>query len=693
MNFTRIGRFIAMRDFALLAAALALRWGLVAAAAGNVTDERVAADSSGDNWLVKGGSFAQAQFSPLTDINDNNVGRLGLAWLAEIDSPAGLASEPLVVDGVIYLSAPRSRVYAIDGTTGKIRWTYDPHATLGHSLEGSSDARTNRGVAVWAGKVYVGTPDCRVVAIDAERGTEVWQARVCDAAQAGVSGAPRVASGKVFVGHSGADSHVRGSIAAFDAQTGKEVWRFWTVPSDPAKGFETKTVESAARTWSGEAWWKQGGGTVWDPITYDATTGLLLFGTSKAFLADTPTGQTALPGAKLFSGCIVAVRADTGKYVWHYQTSTPERQTENFHIVLADLTVAGRVRHVAMSAARNGTYYVLDAATGELLSATPLVPQGFPKALGGWGLDQMDYPGVVLGGVEDCKEGCFGVRNWWPMSYSPVAKLAFIPIMDLRRGPPVPGRLPMVGRLLAWDPLARASRWSVENPVIVNSGVLSTAGNLVFQGQGTGEFAAYAGNSGRKLWSLRTGSAIDSVPVTYRAGGEQYVIVGIGWGSVFRLFATASMTSTPESRYGPARLLAFKVGATMPYPFPKTSAPEVPRPPEPTYPKAAVGRGEELVGDFGCTGCHSPRLEGSGRWITGGGVPDLRYAPPDVHRDWYAILLGGTHREQGMLSFALPIAFPATPAMTPAQADDIHAYVIDRAWAAYKSQHQAGGAP
>lgn len=676
-----------------LGSLVVLRIAAAIAAAGNVTDGRVATDTSGDSWLVKGGSFAQMQYSPLRDITDKNVGRLGLAWLTEFVTPMGITAEPIVVDGVIYLSAPRSVVYAVDGATGKIRWAYDPKVRLGLSLEGSSGARTNRGVAVWAGKVYVGTGDCRLVAIDAENGTELWQARVCDPLQAGVTGAPRVARGKVFLGHSGADSHVRGSIAAFDAQTGKELWRFWTVPGDPAKGFESKSVEVAAKTWSGPNWWKQGGGTVWDPITFDARTGLLLFGTSKAFLKDTPIGQTALPGAKLFSGSIVAVRADTGEYAWHYQTSTPQRQTENFHIVLADLRIGGGTRHVAMSAARNGTYYVLDAATGELLSASPLVPQGFPKALAGWGPDQMDYPGVVLGGVEDCAEGCFGVRNWWPMSYNPLTQLTYVPIMDRRRGASPSGSLPMVGRLVAWDPVQRTTRWSVEHPIIVNGGVLSTAGNLVFQGQGTGEFSAYAADSGRKLWSLRTGSAINSVPVTYRAGGEQYVIVPIGWGSVFRLFATSSMTATEESKYGPTRLLAFKLGATKTYPYPSAARPDVPQPPKQSYPANAVKRGEELVGVFGCTSCHSPRLEGSGRWVVDGGVPDLRYAPPEVHRDWYAIVLGGSHRENGMLPFRTPIEIPPTPAMTASQADDIHAYVIDRAWAAYELQRSARARP
>jgi quinohemoprotein ethanol dehydrogenase len=654
-----------------------------------VSDARVANERDGANWLVKGGSFAQAEFSPLQQINDKNIGQMGLAWLTELSDPMGLVAEPIVVDGVIYLSAPRSVVYAIGALDGQILWRFDPHTRLDLGIDNSSNARVNRGVALWGGKVFVGTGDGRLIAIDAATGKSLWSSLVCDPKQSGITGAPRVARGKVFMGYSGADEHVRGSIAAFDAQTGKEQWRFWTVPGEPSKGFESKTVEMEAKTWSGPQWWRQAGGTVWDPITFDPQTGLLLFGTSKSYLDDTPQGQTALPGAKLFSGSIVAVHADTGQYAWHYQTSTPQRQTENFHIVLADLEIKGRMRHVAMSAARNGTFYVLDAATGELISAAPLVEQGWPRALAGNGPDQMDYPGVVVHGAEDCKEGCFGVRNWWPMSYNSITQLVYIPIMDKRRGALTAGTLPMVGRLVAWDPKSNSTRWSVEHPIIVNSGVLSTAGNLVFQGQGSGVFAAYAADSGKELWSLKTGSAINAVPVTFLAKGEQYVIIPIGWGGTFRLFASSSMTATSESRYGPARLLAFKLGAANVYPYPKTDIPEVPRPPQQTYTAAAIARGAEFADSYGCIECHSPRLEGSGRWVVDGGIPDLRYMPPEAHQDWYAIVLSGSHRAQGMMPFATAVEIPRTPPLTVSQADDIHAYVIDRAWAAYDAQGRA----
>jgi quinohemoprotein ethanol dehydrogenase len=671
----------------LLGCAVARCWS--APLAGDVSDGRVTAEMAGDNWLVKGGGYYQAQYSALKDINDKNVDGLGFAWSTELPDPMGLAAEPIAVDGVIYLSGPRSLVYAIDGASGKILWTFDPHIRLDWSLSNSWIARTNRGVAVWAGKVYVGTGDCRLIAIDAAKGSQIWQSPVCDPKKTGINGAPRVAGGRVFMGYA-AESYKRGAIAAFDAETGKERWRCGTVPGDPARGSESPTLAKAARTWRGKQWWTAGGGGVWDPITFDPQTGLVLFGTSKTPSADF-SGKNLLGGARLFTGSIVAVHAQTGEYAWHYQASTAERQTEIFHIVLADVPIDGRPRHVAISVPRTGTFLVLDATTGELLKSKPLVPQSDPQELVAAGAAEMDYPGLVVSGTEGCPDRrCFGVRNWWPMSYSPETRLTYIPIMDIRRNGVVTGALPMVGRLIAWDLQSQKIRWSVEQAIVVNSGVLSTGGNLVFQGQGTGEFDAYAADSGRKLWSIQTGSAIDAVPITYRTNGAQYVIVPVGWASVLRLFASSSMTATQTSRYGPARLLAFKLGATASFPTPLIAIPPVPRPPAQIFSKESVKRGRDLADRYGCQECHSDRLEGSGRWVENGGIPDLRYMPARAHAEWYAIVLGGSHRQQGMMPFGIdpvPAADPMTP-MTAAQADDIHAYVIDRAWAAYDAQQK-----
>ncbi len=655
----------------LLITSVMTPWHASAQTTAEVSSEGPARQRSGDDWRLKGGNYYQNQFSPLKAINDNNVAKLGLAWAANLDNPMGLTAEPLVVDGVVYMTAPRALVYALDATSGRLLWKFDPKTRLDYSTDQSQAARINRGVAVWSGRVYVGTGDCRLIALSAATGARLWEAPVCDPKETGITDAPRVADGKILIGYE-AENFVRGSLVAFDANSGKELWRFWTVPGDPAKGFENATIAKAAQTWSGENWWKESGGGVWNAITFDPTTGLVLFGTSKTQPYRNPKDE------RLFTGSIVAVHADTGRYAWHFRTSTPTRQSENFHITIADLVINGKQRHVAMTAPRVGTFYVLDAATGQLISSHPLVAQGDPNALVARGALPLDYPGIYIKGVEDCAERlCFGVRNWWPMSYNPDTHLIYVPIMDMRRGDVVPNAYPMVGRLVAWDPVREAPRWSVEHALIVNSGVLSTAGNLVFQGQGTGEFDAYAADSGKKLWSVQTGSAIDAVPVTYRVGNEQYVLVPVGWGGMFRLWTAAGMTATKTTRYGPAQLLAFKLGGTSFTP-PSVEIPPVPRPPEQTFSAAAVERGHQLAHDFYCVGCHSSEFDGAGRWVVDGGIPDLRYMPAEAHEQWYAIVLGGSHRTQGMMPFA--------GKMTASQADDIHAYVIDRAWAAYKGQ-------
>ena len=273
------------------------------------------------------------------------------------------------------------------------------------------------------------------------------------------------------------------------------------------------------------------------------------------------------------------------------------------------------------------------------------------------------------------------------MSYDPNTQLTYVPIMDRRRsGQSAPDALPMVGRLVAWDAKTATARWSVEHPLTINSGVLSTAGNLVFQGQGTGEFVAYAADTGKKLWSAQTGSAVNAVPVTFKANGEQYVIVPVGWGGAFRLWSPSTMMVTPTSKYGPARLVAFKLGGQQPFPLPVIQVPEVPRPPAQTYTAAQVKQGAVLADDHSCTDCHSPKFDGAGRWAVDGGIPDLRYMPPAAHRDWYAIVLGGSHRQQGMMPFVSSSTELRVTGLTPEEADAIHAYVIDRAQAAYEVQ-------
>jgi quinohemoprotein ethanol dehydrogenase len=654
---------------------------------GDVTEARVAASAAdGSNWLLNGRTFDEKHFSPLQQITDKNVSGLGLAWYLDIDSAMGIVSEPIVVDGVVYVSAPMSKVYAVDAASGKVQWMFDPHVRLNQAINGSYSARTNAGVAVWDGKVFVGTGDCRLVAIDAGSAKQLWEATVCDPTQTGITGAPHIAKGKVLMGYNGSDDGIRGALVAYDANTGKEVWRFWTVPGDPSKPYETKALETAAKTWSGKDWWKIGGGDVWTAITYDDVTGLVIFGTAGAGVDYGELTYIHPGGDKLYSGCIIAVNADTGEYVWHYQTSSPHRQTENNHILMADLVIDGQQRHVAMTAPKNGFVYVLDAKTGKLLKARPLVKTTWASSIDLQTGRAVDIPASAGGGRQ------WTVHNWWPMSYSTSTGLLYIPTTDRRAytkavvetGESGQG---LEGRLIAWDPVSQSTRWSVEEEIAVNGGVLSTAGNLVFQGQGTGEFAAYAADSGKKTWSVKTGSAIESIPVTFSLNGEQYVITPVGWGSGSRLFAPARSMATPESKRGPSRLLAFKLGASVPFPTTHVEIPPVPEPPKLTASAATVQHGAELFEKFYCAGCHSPSADGSGAWVLNGAVPDLRYMPADVHRDWYGIVMGGSHWEQGMPGFADPpkFAFPHVR-MTVRDADAIHAYVISQAWKAYKGE-------
>jgi quinohemoprotein ethanol dehydrogenase len=652
---------------------------------GDVTDARVIADESvGNNWLVGGRTFDEQHFSPLKQITDRNIGKLGLAWATDIESAMGLATEPIVVDGVIYVSAPQSRVYAVDAVSGKVLWRFDPKVRLDR-MRNSWAAHSNRGLAVWAGKVYVGTGDCRLVAIDAASGQQAWAAQVCDGSQTGITGAPHVGKGKVFIGYNGSDIGVRGSLVAFDATTGKEAWRFWTVPGDPAKGFESKALETAAKTWSGDKWWDVGGGDVWDPITYDPAAGLVIFGTAGAE-PENLFGDKAdkkVGGDRLYSGSVIAVKADTGEYVWHFQTSAPDYHTENMHILLADVELNGQKRRVAMTAPKNGFIYVLDERTGALLEAKPIAKVSWATSI-----DVKTGRAVEVPAPANGRRAITGGHNWWPMSYSPITGLVYLPLHDPKERPLTGDEFPEEGKLLAWDPRTQSVRWSVTEPIATNSAVLSTAGNLVFQGQGTGEFSAYAADSGHKVWSIKTGSAIHSVPVSFAVRGEQYILVPIGWGSGSRLFSRGSSMATPEAKRGPARLLAFELGATTPFPEVTVRVPPVPKPPEQTFSKETIQMGAALFEKHICFDCHGPGADGSGAYTEDGAIPDLRYLPAESHRLWDATVLGGSHLKQGMPGFANPPGYPiVVTKMSAQEADAIHAYVIDQSWKAYNAEH------
>jgi mono/diheme cytochrome c family protein len=251
-----------------------------------------------------------------------------------------------------------------------------------------------------------------------------------------------------------------------------------------------------------------------------------------------------------------------------------------------------------------------------------------------------------------------------------------------------------VGRLVAWDPVQQSARWSVMRRFPTNGGVLSTAGNLVFQGEGAGEFAAFSADKGQKLWSVKTGSAIDSVPVSFTVHGEQYVVIPVGLGSASRLFGPVSAMATPQTKRGPSRLLAFKIGATTPFPTPPDVVPPVPKPPAQTANAEEIAHGEKVFGKFMCEDCHSPNADGTGAWVVNGTIPDLRYMPADVHDQFVGIVFGGSHRENGMPGFGAGAGFPLVDTkMTVEEANALHAYLIDLQWKAYDAEHRVKPKP
>src|SRR6187431_930147 len=517
--------------------------------AANVDAARIInADSEPGSWMSHGRTYSEQRFSPLDSISKTNVGTLGLGWFADIDTDRGQEATPIVVDGVLYVSTAWSRVKAFDARTGQALWSFDPQVPGEWGVNACCDV-VNRGVAVWKGKVFVGTLDGRLVALDSKTGSKLWDVMTIDQSKPyTITGAPRVIKGKVLIGNGGAEYGVRGYISAYDAQTGKMLWRFYTVPGDPSQPFEAPILAEAAKTWHGE-WWKLGGGgTVWDSMAYDPDLDLLYIGTGNG----SPWNQQyRSPGGgdNLFLSAIVALKPDTGEYVWHYQSTPGETWdfTATQHIVLADLTIDGQPRKVLMQAPKNGFFYVLDRTNGKLISAQPFVPVNWAKEIDlKTGRPVEDAAASFMNPKQPAlvAPGPYGAHNWHPMSFSPQTGLVYLPAQELAMAylhdPKFKDRplgfnigidatavmMPedpqiraaalatVKGSLKAWDPVTQTVKWSVEHPGAWNGGVLSTAGNLVFQGNVGGEFAAYNASDGTKLWSFPAQTGVVAAPAT-----------------------------------------------------------------------------------------------------------------------------------------------------------------------------------
>ena len=523
----------------------------------SVSDQRLAAAASEPgNWMSHGKTWREQRFSPLQQINDGNVAGLGISWFFETPYTNGLQGTPLVVDGVMYASGEWSVVYALDARSGKLLWKYDPQVPRETSYKYCCGA-VNRGVALWEDKVYVATLDGRLVAIDAASGFAVWEKQTTDTSKPySITGAPRIANGKVLIGNGGSEYGVRGYITAYDAKTGEQAWRFYTIPGNPAEGFENELMAMAAKTWTGE-WWKMGGGgTVWDAIVFDPELNIIYVGVGNG-APHNRNIRSPQGGDNLFLTSIVALDADSGEYLWHHQQVNGDSwdYTATQQMVLADIDWQGRPRKVLMQAPKAGFFYIYDRISGELLSAEPYVKvtwaSGYDMSTGRpIENPEARYPAGTKASVYPTG---LGGHNWYPMAYSPDTGLMYIPTLEFgnefeeddefvfnprhwnigykAEGSQLNQQLTQAilktlprSFLMAWDPQQQKAVWRVDYPYLPNGGVLATAGNLVFQGSVDGYFYAYRADNGERLWQFDVQNGVMAAPVSYSVDGEQYVV-------------------------------------------------------------------------------------------------------------------------------------------------------------------------
>lgn len=628
------------------------------------------ADSTPENWLTYGKNYAEDRFSSLTQINKENVGKLGLAWALNLETTRGVEATPLVVDGIMFLTGPWSKVFAVDARKGKLIWTYDPEVPGSYGEKACCDV-VNRGLALYQGRVFVGTIDGRLISLDASTGKPIWQVLTVDTTKSyTITGAPRIVKGKVIIGNGGAEYGVRGYVTAYDAMTGEQRWRFYTVPGDPSKPFESKAMEMAAKTWAGE-WWKYGGGgTAWDAMAFDPILNLFYVGTGNG----SPWNwfhRSNGEGDNLFLSSIVALNPDNGEYVWHYQTTPGDDwdYTATQHLILTDMEIDGQERKVIMQAPKNGFFYVLDRTNGKLLSAEPYTYVNWATAI-----DKATGKPIETNFSRYKSEnvtvapGPIGGHNWQPMAYNSLTKLIYIPVhfnswvyghdpnwkyndkgwntaaganskLQTRKDDTAPENLEQ-GRLIAWDPRNQKEVWKVDHPATYwNGGVMTSAGGLVFQGTAEGKFLAYDAGDGSKLWESNVGSGVIASPITYLVDGKQYVSIAVGWGGVIGLWTKYTKESYPGT------IFTFALDSKHPYPeFYETKPKELINL-NFSATKDEINRGQTLFSKY-CSTCHG--------WMgaNGGALPNLAYSGEGTFAIFEDIVLKGIFLKKGMPDFS-----------------------------------------
>jgi PQQ-dependent dehydrogenase (methanol/ethanol family) len=661
--------------------------GRIAVAAAITMLMSVPATAGDSEWKYLGGTAQSNQYSALDQINSKTVSSLGLLWYSDLPIGEGLVGNPLVMQGVVYQGGPYGSAVATDIRTGKTVWSFVPSLGLErYNPRSAHQASTNRGLGMDDNQVYV-AGGCSLFALDRKTGKQQWRKEICDPSQNyGANSAPRVGAGKVFIGINNMQSGTgRGHAIALDAQTGKELWRFYTVPGDPSKPFENKQMEMAAKTW-GESYWKDmpggGSGSVWEGMIYDVKSDLLIFGAGNP--GTDGHEQKYVDKEMLFADSIIAVKAGTGEYVWHRQLTTGDVYHPGdgvAHLQLADIKINGRNQHVLLQAAKNGYFYVLDAATGKVLSANNYVPTvnykpldpktgtlSFKDELRFW-----EHPGkpIVM------QPGGYGAHVWELTSYNPTTGLVYIPafIMPYELG----GRYAEYGfaddavfknkgMLIAWDPIKQTKKWQVDHTVTMSGGALSTAGNLVFQGTPDGTFAAYDATTGKKLWSYDTRSVIRGGPSTVTIDGKQIILVPSGDGTAIGS-ARGRLSRTLETYAAPSRLLAFALNGNAVLP---PTEKVILKPVLERQPVALAEKGKTFYNQ-NCSRCHGQNLLNSGR----GRIPDLRNirearlgALPQILRN-------------GILK---PLGMPQFPDITDEQIEAVRAHITNEAWRAFDEQ-------
>jgi len=690
---------IACRRSMLLAAALfSALPGMQACAHGTkaVDNAELANEADGTDWPAYGRTFSESRFSPLNQINDSTVARLGLAWVVDLDVTNSITA-PVEAGGVIYLAAGYSIVHAIRATDGRLLWRYDPKVpeSSGRKL------RTGwgiRGLALWKDKVYVGTQDGRLLALTAATGKLVWSVQTLDPANgAFISGAPRAFSGKIVIGNAGGDfSPVRGYVSAYDAETGRQIWRFYVVPGKPGSkdgAASDEIMDRAAKTWTGE-WWKLGGGgNVWNSMTFDPELNRLYLGTGNAGPSNwkirSPQG-----GDNLYTASVVALDADTGRYVWHYQTTPGDAWDYDSatDMTLATLNLQGRPHRVILHAAKNGFFYVIDRNDGRLISAEKLGRVTWAERVDLSTGRPVETPGARYRDQNVLLWPSFqAVHHWTPQSYSPLTGLVYVPTLEMAfpfgdegvdkhhwepklLTPEFAGFTPGnsdvpadAGKsiLKAWNPVTQKEAWSIETPGISEGGTLATAGNLVIQGRADGHLHAYSADRGKDLWSFNAGVAVTGVPITYSWNARQYVTITSGpLNGATAAFGSVSARWGWASRGYPRRLLTFTLDGKAP--LPPTPAPSFAKPlaaPEFKIDPALVEAGSREY--VRCVLCHGTGV------VAGGNAPDLRASPVLLSAtDFAAIVRDGSLVSRGMPQYA---------ELSEAQLDSLRHFVRSKA--------------